>query len=516
MLTDEEMLNIKMMSIHLCGDISRANYDCMRHAFHKQLKCYTLFKVQSRLATLSGISSVVYDCCCNNCMAFTGPHASDTDCRFCGASCYSAKGKTIAQWETIPLIPQLQDFFSDKTMAKSMQYQHQYVQHEGLVKDVFDSEYYKRLCKKNVVIDGVATGCKYFQGEHDIVLSLLGDGVQLFEQGLCSLDTCWPIILQNLNLPPEECCKLHNVLAVAIIPGLNQPKDFNSFFHPFVKEVIQLAGRGATAYDVLTKKEFALHACPIIVSGDMQAIKHFGGMKGSNFKVPCHACRVTGVYDSVRKTHYVPLAHPIIPGPPLEFLSSYNPQNLPLHTSEGIKHQMERITLAPTKTPHTNLPQTMACLTPLYSTISPPFSTLTHIPMSLCIYFYSTMVPTMSPCGLTITTVSLGMEDYMIPAADWAEIGCETFLASQTIPAAFTWVLPNIAMDCWFYNAEPWAFWLQFISPVVLNGQLPKKFYTHYMDLVWILKTLLALSITSQQIKELQKRVVHYVEQFEE
>src|ERR1051326_4622871 len=102
-----------------------------------------------------------------------------------------------------------------------MCYRDQYVPVEGVVDDVFCSEQYQKLCQQNIIIDDIDTGWKYFQDEHDVAYGLLGDGVSIFDQGHELSETCWAIILQNLNLPPEEHCKLgcrHENIAMGMQP----------------------------------------------------------------------------------------------------------------------------------------------------------------------------------------------------------------------------------------------------------------------------------------------------------
>ncbi|KAF8592922.1 hypothetical protein BDV93DRAFT_567159 [Ceratobasidium sp. AG-I] len=109
-----------------------------------------------------------------------------------------------------------------------------------------------------------------------------------------------------------------------------------------------------------------------------------------------------------------------------------------------------------------------------------------------------------------------GLEDYLISADDWADIGRETFVASVTLPDTFTRPLPNIATDRRLFNAESWSFWFQYIGPVVLRGRLADKYYEHDLEFVYILKTLLALSSTTQIVEDLKRCVAGYVERFEE
>jgi len=47
----------------------------------------------------------------------------------------------------------------------------------------------------------------------------------------------------NANLPPDIRVKKENLLISAIIPGPNQPQDFNSFLRPIIDELKLLQGK---------------------------------------------------------------------------------------------------------------------------------------------------------------------------------------------------------------------------------------------------------------------------------
>jgi hypothetical protein len=506
------------MAIRLCGHISRANYDRIRLSFRHQLRLFTLWKLQKRVAALSGISPEVYDWCSQNCMAFTGRWEQDTHCRRCRRARYNMDGKPVAQFDFIPVANRLNALFQDRDLAKLMRYRHEYQSQEGVREDIFDSDGYNKLCRQNIIINGQDTGRKFFEGRRDVALSFLGDGVQIFEHGHKASDTCWPMILQNLNLPPSERCKLRNVIPIMVIPGPQQPKDFNSFLYPFVQEMLKLAGPGVNCYDAYRKEYFTLRAFPILVCGDMQAIKHFSGMKGPNSKLPCRACRITGVYDPTRKSYYVPLTQPFDPGDPPDDILSYDPENLPLRTADGIKRQTKEIYTARTKTAHNQLATDYGIT---HATILDRIPSLQR-PDSYPHEFMHLFLINHGPNLVSLWTGKYdgindpGSENYLISARDWAEIGRETYSASRIIPSAFTRPLPNIATDRKLYNAEAWSFWFQYIGPVVLRGRLAQKYYAHYLEFVHILKALLALTITVEKIEQLQEQVVGYVQRFEE
>lgn len=71
-----------------------------------------------------------------------------------------------------------------------------------MICDVFDGARYQALCGKRVVVDGVQLCHHYFEEDNDFALDLTVDGYLLFKWWRGG-PTATPIILQNLNLPPQ-------------------------------------------------------------------------------------------------------------------------------------------------------------------------------------------------------------------------------------------------------------------------------------------------------------------------
>jgi len=46
----------------------------------------------------------------------------------------------------------------------------------------------------------------------------------------------------NANICPEEHVKKENLMITAIIPGPKEPKVFNTFMYPIIKELKELEG----------------------------------------------------------------------------------------------------------------------------------------------------------------------------------------------------------------------------------------------------------------------------------
>ena len=76
-----------------------------------------------------------------------------------------------------------------------------------------------------------------------------------------------------------DCMCIKSIILFALIPGPNQPKDFNSFLYP-LKTNLDMLATGIKAYDSVTNELFLLHAYLVVAIGDMRAVKHFSWMKG--------------------------------------------------------------------------------------------------------------------------------------------------------------------------------------------------------------------------------------------
>ncbi|KEP46055.1 transposase family Tnp2 protein, partial [Rhizoctonia solani 123E] len=310
-LTEEEIASIKMASIRLFGHISQRAYERIRYSFKQNVRLMSVYRIHKRLAKLSGINPVTVDCCMNVCQAFTGDYADDQACSYCQHPRLDLNGKPYKVFEYLPTTPRFQGYYNNPDMIKAMRYRHDYVREPGKIDDYIDGTLYSDLQDTEIVVDGVGLGVNFLNRRRDIAYMVLLDGVEIFDQAADGkTSTCWPIMAQNLNLSASQRAKLRNLIPLGVIPGPNQPKDFDSFLEPFVEEALEQA-RGVETYDVTTGRKFTLRAHPIIFSGDMQAIQHITQMKGPKGKCPCRECEIGGIYHICRRTYYSPLTNPI-------------------------------------------------------------------------------------------------------------------------------------------------------------------------------------------------------------
>lgn len=229
--------------------------------------------VDSHAAFLSGFDPVLYDCCPKSCCCYTGHLKELTACPKCGEPRFNAAGRARKKFTYIPLTPRLVGLYRNREMARKLRYRSEFipspVQHpvagekcaeirritsrgrEGRcycpseVRDVFDGHLYRSLCDTPVTINGNPQSHHFFSDKRDIAVGISTDGFTPFKR---RNQSCWPIIVYNYNLPPEERFHKDNILCVGVIPGPKKPHDSDSFLWPLVEELLQLAG-GVSALD---------------------------------------------------------------------------------------------------------------------------------------------------------------------------------------------------------------------------------------------------------------------------
>ena len=213
-------------------------------AFNDILKVYgksepSLYLAQKKLADLVNIEPIFVPMCVNSCCAFTGEFAHNTSCFYCGEAAYnidpsSPNIKTPRKVATfLPLLDRFKLQFGNPDRSLDLRYRYQYINNseheEDFIGNIFDGNLYKELTED---------GC--FTDERDIALIGSTDGYQIFRQ---KTDDCWVIMFINANLPPNKRVKKENLLISSIIPGPNQPKNFNTFLRPIVDELKMLEGK---------------------------------------------------------------------------------------------------------------------------------------------------------------------------------------------------------------------------------------------------------------------------------
>jgi hypothetical protein len=71
-----------------------------------------------KLQRLTGLTSILIDCCTNNCMAFTGPYTELTRCKECNEPRYSDNDRPRNSFPYLPLTTVLQYMYGNPARSK--------------------------------------------------------------------------------------------------------------------------------------------------------------------------------------------------------------------------------------------------------------------------------------------------------------------------------------------------------------------------------------------------------------
>jgi hypothetical protein len=436
------------------------------------------FVAWHRLRILSGLETCTYDCCVNSCCCFLGKYKDLTLCPFpqCKEPHFKSNGAPHWLFHYLPLIPQLCGLFQDTEMSKKLGYQVLAEQkyEPGKILDVFNAEHYCSL--RSTVLDP-ESGYHYFDNPQDIALSLATDGFMLFKHCRCGHSTAWPIIIINYNLHPTIHNSLENVICVRVIPGPKQCKDLNSFLIPLLDELLDLESSvkcSMPAAPDCKGSNFVFRALVIIIFGDIPAVAKLLMMKGHNTVKLCCTWMIKGVLCCLEhnSVYYIPLADPSDKNFVLTF------DDLELQRHQGFLDQLEEIKAAPSEAACKRLAQKYrlnmcSIFTQLHS-----INLATCAPYDAMHLLFENLTPNMIKHWTgQFKGLDEGTGNYKIAPEAWTEVRKMTAQACCTVPSSFVSFIPDIAQDRNLYMAKLYAFWVQYIAPIVLKGKLLDNYY---------------------------------------
>ncbi|RPA80261.1 hypothetical protein BJ508DRAFT_196111, partial [Ascobolus immersus RN42] len=198
-----------------------------------------------------------YDVCKTNDFCF----AADPDapnCPHCKEPRLQPNGDPWRTFDYIPITHRLMLQYSDKKRARTlMSYRRRCLADPSAsLKDFWDGNLYRDL-----TADGL------FQHDTDVGFFFSIDGVDVFDTRTDF--TVSPLVLVNLNLPPEERYLDENVLLLGCIPGPNKPLDKDSFLFPFIREMKRLENGIPHVYNAATERSFTLRAHICVIGTDI-------------------------------------------------------------------------------------------------------------------------------------------------------------------------------------------------------------------------------------------------------
>ncbi|KZO90959.1 hypothetical protein CALVIDRAFT_465589, partial [Calocera viscosa TUFC12733] len=179
-LNDIDQRRFNAYYTKMAAHLNRSQYNVLHRRYPEQFP--SLAEVSKRVAWVSGITTVRYDCCINSCMAYTGPYEHLDVCKHCTESRFKSGKKPRRQWQYLPLIPQLQGQYGNVNLAKVLgTYRASQDSNAREMSDVFQGRLYRALCERYIEVNGKTLKNRYFDSPRDISLGLSMDGFSPFK-----------------------------------------------------------------------------------------------------------------------------------------------------------------------------------------------------------------------------------------------------------------------------------------------------------------------------------------------
>jgi len=311
-------------------------------------------KVESLIATLTGVEKVQHNMCPNSCAAFTGPYSNLEECPLCGASRWNQEclqgtngwsRVPTKRFTTIPLGPQLQVLYRNPDQARHMHYLHECTQE--IIAEL-------RQTGSIPLVDDITAGWDYLGAvldgdikEDNIVIMVSLDSAQLYES---KQSDCWIYIWVILNLAPDKRYKKVHVCPGGFILASNKPKNIDSFLFIGFHHIAALQHEGLRIWDASQDHVFSSDLYLLFTTADGPGLVCWDGMVGHSGKNGCCIyCPAPGRHK-FHGTHYYPaLLRPQGNCAPCSDHPDINVFQLPLGGSGDYAHNLERLISAPSQ-----------------------------------------------------------------------------------------------------------------------------------------------------------------------
>lgn len=267
-------------------------YDDIRNAYlhrHHDEDMPTRYNVTRFIENTTGIVSVKHDMCPKTHIAYTGPFADLDKCPVCGEKRYLPDStKPQQQFFTIPLGPQLQALWRQRTQAKAMR--HRRDETRKIISQIRSSS-----ARKIPMYEDIYHGYAYLKavhdgdiGDDDMVVMMSIDGAQLYES---KQSDCWIYIWVVLDLSPKDRYRQDHVLIGGIIPGPEAPGHLDSFLFPGLYHInaVNNEPNKLRIWDAFEQRSFGSSIYHFLTCADAVGMAQIDGCVGHTGR---HGCRL--------------------------------------------------------------------------------------------------------------------------------------------------------------------------------------------------------------------------------
>lgn len=107
-------------------------------------------------------------------------------------------------------------------------------------------------------------------------------------------------------------------------------------------------------------------------------------------------------------------------------------------------------------------------------------------------------------------------KEYNINKRKWEEISLNILNSRATVPVLFGEVGRSLVAHCQHYKAMEWQNWGLLLSPILLKGVLPDKFYIPFMRLISAFTTSMDTIIQLEEIDLIRSDIAAFIYHYEE
>ena len=468
--------------------------DIMNGSLSPDLQLPSAYHLNKYMDETYPVPTKKIDCCVNSHMAFAGQWADLDHCVHCSEPRYSQFGKPRRQFTYLELAPRLSAQYAqvDRCHILSTYRASFKTPRPDNLKDIFDGRLYHDFHRKEKGL---------FSQDTDVALQISLDGFQLVARKNHSTT---PVILINLNLPPNIRYKKENILASFVIPGPKKQANLDSFLVPLIDELKQL-GEGLRCTDA-ANREFTLRAWPILVTGDGPAIAEVTGFKyPGNAKFPCRFCDIEAkkYQRNGNKGNKITTYYPV----------QDRRGRVPLKNDDDrtMRQRIDQLAIIDSKDEWDKRGMTRkSILTELGSL---------HFTRSFPVDIMHCVLLNVVPMLYSIFSGGKFGDDW---SKHWMKQGALERIsesmekARPSIPGHLGHAPRSIKNHSTGYKAEEWRMWLSHYGPALLEGELHDRFRKNFVDLTAIYQLSTGYEINTESMVKLSHLCQTFVRDFEQ
>ncbi|KAJ6494491.1 hypothetical protein C8R45DRAFT_1052932 [Mycena sanguinolenta] len=466
------------------SNASEETYDAVRAATltrYPNDSVLTHYQVKKQVAELSGVVPMLHDMCPNVCMAYTGPYADRTHCKFCGAARYE-DNMSPRRFYTIPLGPQLQALFRSPESVEDMKYRAVLTAKIQDMLEVSDGiiETYEDVFHGKEYLDAVQRGDIT---NNDIVVIGSTDGAQLY-------------------------------------------RNKSSFFFPTVHHLSALQREGLRIWNCETNEVFTSRPFLLLETADGPGLTYLNGLVGHHGAYGCRLyCALKGRHKEGAPTYYPAMNKP----------NNYNvegcshddvdPRSIAGASESEYQQNLAYVLDSPNPTEYkVRRKQTGISKPSILSGLPRPRSL--GIPGSFGPDLMHWACLNWTELMYLLLTGKMECEDpdkkdnwdfAALKGDIWKTLGQAVADATPYLPGSFDRAPRNPAEKISSgYKAWEWQMFMIAMGPTLLYGKVPEKYWLHFCRGVSVIRSANQRKIPREQLVSAHKNAISYVSEFED